>query len=217
MWEAASGFPYNFPATPVEKGRMWENLSTIVLATGALGTAAFGIVEGLKRWNFIGEAGFSVMRTLLDPIFVTLKSAYGDDVETLLRAQYRGEPAELTRVVRQGARLGLRPDNAERVARALGMINPQKLTAAAVAIEAGDELPADLRNVVGRFELAVDARVQAACTLASDHYETTAKIAASVVAIIIAIVVGIQQHQLFKAFLVGIAATLINCAYNAGR
>ena len=147
-----------------------DNLSAIVLATGALGTAAFGIVEALKRWRRLGEAGFPAVLRLLSPIFVTLATAYGRDVEKVLRAQYRGERGELTRVIRQGARIGLTPDNAERVAAGLGMVEPEHLKAAALAIKAGQELPADLRNVIGRFELAVDARIDAALCLAADDY-----------------------------------------------
>ena len=183
-----------------------DNLSAIVLATGALGTAAFGIVEALKRWRRLGEAGFPAVLRLLSPIFVTLATAYGRDVEKVLRAQYRGERGELTRVIRQGARIGLTPDNAERVAAGLGMVEPEHLKAAALAIKAGQELPADLRNVIGRFELAVDARIDAALCLAADDYAGTAKIAASVVAIIIALVVGVHLDRIFEAVLVGIAA-----------
>ena len=183
-----------------------ESLGAIVLATGALGTAAFGIVEGLKRWRRLGEAGFHAILTLLSAISDTLRTAYGPDVEKLLRAQYRGQQGELARIIRQGARIGLTPDNAEAVARGLGIVDAAKLKAAAVAIEAGEELTPQLRNVIGRFELAVDARIDAALTLAQDSYAGTVRIAASVVALIIAIAVGVYVGRVFEAVLVGIAA-----------
>lgn len=183
-----------------------ENLGAIVLATGALGTAAFGIVEGLKRWRRLGEAGFHAITTVLAAITETLRAAYGPDVEKLLRAQYRGAQGELARVIRQGARIGLTPDNAEAVARGLGMIDAAQLKRAAVAMESGQELPAELRNVLGRFELAVDARVDAALTLAQDYYAGTTKIVASIVALIIAVSVGVYLGRVFESVLIGLAA-----------
>ena len=107
-----------------------DDLGAIVLATGALGTAAFGIVEGLKRWRRLGEAGFHAILTLLSAISDTLRTAYGPDVEKLLRAQYRGQQGELARVIRQGARIGLTSGNAEGVARGLGIVDAEKLKAA---------------------------------------------------------------------------------------
>jgi hypothetical protein len=183
-----------------------DNIGTIVLATGALGTAAFGIVEGLKRWRWLGEAGFGTILVVLDAIYETLKTAYGPDVEQLLRAQYRGEQEQLARVLRQGVRIGLTPENAERVARALGMVDPERLKAAAAAAQEGKELPPEMRNILGRFELAVDARIDAALTLAHDQYVSAVKIAASGVALAIAIAVGIQLQRILLGVLVGIAA-----------
>ena len=90
---------------------MEEHLSTAVLAAGALGTAAFGIVEGLKVFPWLAEAGFVVIRRLLSPIENALDVAYGADSMRLLKAQYRGDTAELVRVIRQGVRIGLKPES----------------------------------------------------------------------------------------------------------
>jgi hypothetical protein len=183
-----------------------DHIGAIVLAAGALGTAAFGIVEGLKRWKPLGEAGFPVVLELLNPIFVTLHAAYGPDVDKVLRAQYRGERSELTRVIRQGARIGLKPENAEAVATSLGIVQAADLKAATEQIEVGRELSAEHRNVIGRYELAVDARIDAALCLAIDEYATVAKITASAIALAIALAVGLTVGQPFQALLVGIAA-----------
>ena len=76
---------------------MSEHFMTIVTATGALGVAAFGVAEGLKRIPWIGEAGFSTIRRILGRnIFDDMLTvAYGTDVEKLMRALYRGEQGEL--------------------------------------------------------------------------------------------------------------------------
>src|SRR5688500_14724416 len=98
------------------------NLSTAVLAAGALGTAAFGIVEGLKVIPLLAEAGFTTLVKFLGPIMDALKTAYGPDAERVLRAQYRGDRAELTRTIRQGARIGLTPKVADGIAHSLAIV-----------------------------------------------------------------------------------------------
>ena len=45
---------------------MVNNLATFVAAAGALGTACFGIVEGLK-WTSLGELGFGRIVSYLGP------------------------------------------------------------------------------------------------------------------------------------------------------
>lgn len=187
-----------------------DNLGALALATGALGTAAFGIVEGLKRWRFQGEAGFDVILEVLGPILDTLTRAYGPDTERLLRAQYRGDQKELARVLRQGARIGLAPDNAEKIGQALGIVDAKLLKTAAAAVDEGQDLPPELRNVVGRYELAVDARIDAALTLAQARYATASRISASIIALTIAIAVGLTYggtpELIGLAVLVGLAA-----------
>jgi hypothetical protein len=184
-----------------------ENIGTIILATGALGTSAFGIIEALK-WTRLGEAGFGAILKLLGPIVETLKIAYGPDFRNLLRAQYRGEQRDLARVIRQGVRIGLTEENASQVARFLGMVDVEQLEHAARLIEAGEELPPALRNVLGRFELAVDGRIDAALTLAQNQYVGAVRGAASLVALIIALAVGfyLGGGYIFQALLVGVAA-----------
>ncbi len=189
---------------------MPENTWEIVTAAGALGTAAFGIVEGLKRLAWIGEAGFPTILRILGRIVDTLAVAYGPDVEALLRAQYRGEPKELARVIRQGARIGLTAENASQVAQALGLIDAPTLAEAAEALNAGGDLRPELRNVLGRFELAVDARIDAALTLAQNEYASAARLTASVISVGIALVVGWRMDptgaQLPMAAVVGFLA-----------
>ena len=184
-----------------------ENLGTIILATGALGTAAFGIVEALK-WTRLGEAGFRAILKVLGPIIELLRTAYGPDFQNLLRAQYRGDQRDLTRVIRQGVRVGLTAANANQAARFLGMIDGERLTEAARQVEEGRELSAELRNVLGRFELAVDTRIDAALMLAKSRYVGATRVTSSIIAILIAVAVGVflGEGYMFQAILVGIAA-----------
>jgi|SRR3989344_1392222 len=184
-----------------------ENIGTIILATGALGTAAFGIVEALK-WTRLGEAGFGAILKILGPIIKTLEVAYGPDYRNLLRAQYRGDQRELVRTIRQGVRIGLTTTNAGQAAMFLGTVDAKILGKAVQQVEEGKELPAELRNVLGRFELAVDARIDAALALAKNNYVGAVRGAASIAALLIALSVGfyLGGDAVFKAILVGVAA-----------
>lgn len=120
-----------------------SNLSTTVLAIGALGTAAFGIVDGFKLIPWIDQAGFEHLfsagrigfrspwsarwaHSNLDPLFPALKRAYGDDVMNLLKLQYRAgrSKGDLPRTLRQGVRIGfsfMDKDEIEKIAVKLGL------------------------------------------------------------------------------------------------
>lgn len=182
-----------------------ENIGTIVLATGALGTAAFGIVEAFK-WTRLGYAGFSQIKKNLGPIWDTLRDAYGQDFEQVLRGQYRGNQQELVRTIRQGVRIGLTPSHAEIIGSYLELKAVDKLKEAAVLIQQGEVLPDELRNVLGRFELMVDARIDAAMALSQNHYAGKLRVAALFASLIIALGVGVYLNTIFLSVVVGIAA-----------
>jgi hypothetical protein len=183
-----------------------NDLGTIVLAAGALGTAAFGIVEGFK-WTSLGEAGFGKLLDLLGALREPLRVSYGPQFEALLRGEYRGDRQDFIRVLRQGARVGLTPENAPAIAAQLGSVSPNELVDAATAVQQGRELTAAQRNIIGRFELAADTRVDAALTMALSQYAGANRITASLVAIIVAVVVGIYlEANMVLAVVVGIAA-----------
>jgi hypothetical protein len=170
---------------------MLDDWGELVLAAGALGTAAFGIVEGLKWIPLVGEAGLPAMLRLLGAALQsTLATAYGDDFVRMLRAQYRGDQENFAKVVRQGLRIGLTPRNAVDIATALGVVNPAMLQEAAVAVDKGAALTTEQRNAIARFELAADARVDAGLSLAQDHYARLAKVLAGLVAVAIAVAVA---------------------------
>ncbi len=183
-----------------------DSLGAIILATGALGTVAFGIVEGLK-WTPLGEIGFGSIVKILGPLNEALRVAYGDAHELLLRGQYRGDQKELVRSLRQGVRVGLTDANAAQVARFLGSIDGEQLKQAVAGAEKGTELPTGLRNVLGRFELAADARIDAALAVAQSRYVGFNRVSASAAAILIAVIAGPQVGaSLTKSLLVGLAA-----------
>lgn len=186
-----------------------DNIGTIVLAVGALGTAAFGIVEALK-WTPIGLFGFGQIKAVLgEPVMAALRVAYGAEAQPMLSALYRTNRTggELPTAIRQGARVGLTPETAPALAAKVGVVGAHALTEVAASVQTGEALSDTQRGVLGRFELALDSRIDAALALADSRYKGYVRLAASIVAIVIALVVGALQGQpILLAVIVGIAA-----------
>lgn len=181
-------------------------VTNLVLATGALGTAAFGIVEALK-WTALGTMGFKGIRDVLGPVMNLLRVAYGDGYLELLKALFRGDTGELARVLRQGVRIGLTPENAAAAASFLGVVKGDELAAVARQVLQGEELTSAQRNVLGRFELAVDTRIEAALTRSHDLYVGAMRMAASILAVGIALAVAFYLAKpVWLGLLIGIAA-----------
>ena len=191
---------------------MFEQLASIILTASSLGVTAFGIVETLK-WTRVGQFGFDEMRKHLGQLITALETTHSTNLEQVLRSLYRGEHSELAKTLRQGIRAGLTTQNAATLARTLNTINEDALTAVATALTTGTELSAEQRNVLGRFELAADASIDAALMSAQNHYAGKTRLLAGVVAIAIGLVVGLVQSDspldLFtvgQALLVGVLA-----------
>lgn len=193
-----------------------DDLLNIIVAVGALGTAAFGIVEGLK-WTPLGTIGFGAILSALGDIKQTLEQAYGPNYQKLLRAQYRGDQQALARTLRQGVRLGLTPATARAVADEIKVVSPEDLLEAANYVDNqgqpqrpssnDDQEQRKALNIFGRMEMAVDARIDAALITSTARYAGAMRVAASVVAVGISLVVANQLDVSYlKAFLIGIAA-----------
>lgn len=172
-------------------------LATMVLATGALGTASFGVVDGLK-WTRLGESGFPTIKKLLGPeLMRALHYAYGKGYEEFLRAQYRDGrgKGEIGRTLRQGIRIGLynmSDVDIDKLVAQLPGVNADALKAAAKVLKSGETTPPtdEQRQALARFELAVDARIDAALALAEDRYVGAARGAASIFSVVFALIVG---------------------------
>lgn len=204
------------------------HVTELVLATGALGTAAFGIVEGLKPWRPIGEAGFEAIRETLGDATETLRQAHGPSWESVYRGLYRGDQAELARLLRQGARVGLTQANAKTVGAALFGAGAEEIAdlervtrhlyAAAAEQGQGEAQTTDAeRRALGRFELAIDARIDAALAIARHRYAARARVAAFVVSLTVALLTAAIMGDTaaggwppwLVALLVGVAAVPI--------
>lgn len=179
---------------------MAPDLTTLALATGALGTAAFGVVEGLKWTPWIGLAGFPTLWDRLGPLTQALTVAYGPAARDLIADRYRGDAGELARLLRQGVRVGLTPGNAVAISGFLGTLDGAALRAVLEKRDAANAAPPDPatgqspapavstteRALLARYELAADARIEAAMIVAQVRYTAVARGAATVAAILMA-------------------------------
>jgi hypothetical protein len=194
-------------------------LITLITAAGALGTAAFGIVDALKAFaKPLGEAGYSEIPKNLGELKTTLKTAFGEQYEVLLKAQYRGNAEDFARTLRQGVRIGLTSTNAEAVAEFLGVLDGPTLKKAVEMIEKAEFDLAELaeqdpaqqdavesaavkaleeaQRILGRYEMAADARIDAATIMSQEVYKGTARCWAMVTAITLGLLGGLLAAQM---------------------
>lgn len=177
-----------------ESGDLVSNLGTMILAIGALGTASFGIIDGLK-WIGLGLFGFGQIPKLLgSPVMKALEIAHGPQYMKMLKGQYLANrtSGDLPKSIRQGARVGLTPETAVALAEEIGVVGATDLKAVAASLQKGKALTDNQRGVLGRYELALDTRIDAALALANDHYVNYMRFFASLVAIAIAF--GVRQY-----------------------
>jgi hypothetical protein len=97
------------------------NIPDYVAAVGALGVAAFGMVEALGKTLFVFPipgthirlglpyVGFNRIEDLLKKVAPAMEASYGKDFRTILRQQYRAgrSQGQAPESIRQGVRLGL--------------------------------------------------------------------------------------------------------------
>lgn len=194
-------------------------LTGLVLATGAIGTAAFGVVDGLKTTS-LGLRGFEQIKlTLGKPLIESLNIAYGTKAITLLQAQYRNgrSSGSLPKTLRRGTRIGLTPENAHAIAGELGTVDGDALAKAAASVKDG-RVTEEQRDVIARFELAVDARIDAALSLAESKYKGAMRNYASVASVVLTLIAAYALKEMdpnvddtiwIKAVIVGLAAVPI--------
>lgn len=176
-----------------------EKAVAAILAVGALGTAAFGVVEAFFKafvvngWG-LPYAGFDRVKVLVDDYAEALRLTYGDRFREIVQQQYRDGRAKglAPDTLRQGVRLAL-PMMEEAAAVALierawglGAETSGRLARALRAEQTGRAAPADAENaavLAGRFSLAVDARIAAAFSLAEERYQAWARLWAGAAAV----------------------------------
>jgi hypothetical protein len=197
------------------------NLTGAVTAIGALGTAAFGIVDATKLVRGgVSSSGYCYIRTVVqilapDPnpkpndISATSQKA----ILAAARANWLNGMAlpDQKSALKALIKLRLSPDTAPNLANLMG-VDPAVLTTVAIKLAGGDPdpedggpvpvgaaagtaplTPAEL-DIYGRFDLLLSMTLDRALQQADQRYRNTAKVAAGFVAIILAEVAAFSLH-----------------------
>lgn len=161
-----------------------------IAAIGALGTAAFGLVDATKAFKGgISNVGLRLIRDVLKPFGAALSIVDGKDPFFFADANWLNgmDKEQQKTLVKNHIRLGLTTKTARDLAAAVGNIDGELLEKVAAKMESGEEpTPAEL-TMLGRFEAVVDARLGAAFERADQAYRNTARVAAAFVAIALAL------------------------------
>ena len=160
----------------------------------------------LFHWG-LPYVGMGPIRKMMRPLRPALRGAYGDDYAEIIAQQYRSNRSNGSApdTIRQGVRLGLPYLEVDAAATLIGSVwhmDPARAKALAAALQATtSSTPAGgapsagpstagavdpVQALAGRFAAALDARVNAAFQIADEQYETVAKTAAGVVAVVLA-------------------------------
>jgi hypothetical protein len=207
-----------------------ETVGSAIAAVGALGTAAYGLVDATKVFGGgVSRAGFGYVRNAVAP-FVTF--ANHDDavfgttqiLETLKANWMNGmAKADQKAVAKSLIRLRVTPDTAAQMARLAG-VDPAYLREAARHIYHNDPITDQDTKALGTFDVAVSATLDLGYERGDQFYRNSAKVVAALIAVGLAVVGGwivyggkapncgdggfcVAAHWPVLAILIGLVAT----------
>jgi hypothetical protein len=197
-----------------------DNAGSAIAAVGALGTAAYGLVDATKVFGGgVSRAGFGHVQQAVAPYIAFAGAdagAFGTEqiVETLRANWMNGmAKADQKAIARSLIRLMLKPDSAEAMARRAG-VAPAQLKAAAEHVYGNQPLTGADTNALGAFDVAVSAALDLGYERGDQLYRNMAKIVAGVFAVGLTVVATVLVNgaattlrQLVIAILVGVVAT----------
>ena len=194
-------------------------LTTDITAVGALGTAAFGLVDALKALpgGGISRAGFKFVRSQIaaltppDPALEGGGLSQASVLFTLMSQWINGTDSDdQLNIAKSQIKLRLTETTAPALAEATG-VNAQTLSAVAASIASGTALTPQQTDAYGRFDLMLTTLLDQAYQRADQRYRTVAKLTAIPVAVVLAVVAA-QVTGLVgtgEAILLGLIATPI--------
>lgn len=201
------------------------SLGAIIAAIGALGTAAFGLVDALKTLpgGGISNTGYVFIEKAVQSFFSgqTRKGATGDMkrlFDTLHGNWINGTAlADQKAIAKSLIKLRLDATTAMAFARATD-VSPVILTTVGEKMSNGTKLEPNETNVLGRFDLALTAILDDGYQHADQRYRNSTKLAAVVVSTILALIGGCALAQgpvssylggrdMWLSFLAGLLAT----------
>jgi hypothetical protein len=176
-----------------------SNILNFLAAAGALGTAAFGVVDATKALHGgVSNAGFRAIVRGLEPLLdgPTGTPVLGRrDVFATLYANWLNGVAKADQkaIAKSLIRLGLTPERAPRLATQTG-VDPDALGALARDLKLGHRLSEEQMNLLGRFDAVVSAVLDEAYERADQQYRNWSKLWAMIVSTLLAIAGGAVIH-----------------------
>jgi hypothetical protein len=201
------------------------SIGSTVAAIGALGTAAFGLVDALKTLpsGGISNAGYVFIEQALQSFFQdqTRKAAAGDLkrlFDTLHGNWINGTAvADQKAIAKSLIKLRLNETTADAFAKATG-VDPAILKAVGDKMSNGTPLESRETNVLGRFDLALTAILDDGYQHADQRYRNSSKLAAMAISIVLAVLGGLAIYtgsgaaylgspEMWQSFIAGLLAT----------
>ncbi len=175
-------------------------ISAMLAAVGALGTAAYGLVDASKAFaGGMSNPGFGYIRAAISPLVFGAgggATSFGKkEIIATLRANWLNgvSKADQKATAKSLVRLGMTAVNAPHLAAATG-VDKDRLATAATKARAGQALDAQDMNVLGELDAIVSAIIDRGYERADQFYRNWAKIAAAFVAIALAVIAGGIDH-----------------------
>ncbi|HEX4075652.1 MAG TPA: hypothetical protein VHX49_09660 [Candidatus Acidoferrales bacterium] len=175
-------------------GPTLTQVTTAIAAVGALGTAAFGLVDASKLVpGLIPSSGFTFIRKLIGQLAPAAGATIppgsaltADAITDTLRANWVNgmAVADQKSVAKTLLKLRLNADTAPGLATLTG-VDKNVLTSVAQKLANGDVMTTPEMDTYGRFDILLSTFIDRAYQKADQRYRTTAKAAACVVAVIL--------------------------------
>jgi hypothetical protein len=172
----------------------WKILPQLITAVGALGTAAFGLVDASKAVLPINNIGFGRIKKTVQSLTPGKGSnalSQSHIIETLHSNWINGTDLNSQKAIAKSLiKLNLSPANAPALAAETG-VNSADLTAVATSIAAGTPpLTPPQTDLYGRFDLIVTALLDETYQRSDDVYRNWTRAIAAAVAVALAIAGG---------------------------
>lgn len=162
-------------------------LIAAVTAIGALGTAAFALVDATKAFRGgMSLIGLGDIRTAAQRFAVALDAALAPNAwKDVVRDHWiNGRPrGEQKAILKALVRLGIRPDTDLAELAKAGHVDAEALRAVASKLHVGATLEAADVAVLGRLDVSVDAYLDAAFDRADQKYRNVSRLVAGVVSV----------------------------------
>jgi hypothetical protein len=169
------------------------NLTTLIAAVtaiGALGAAAFALVDATKAFgggmSLVGLGDIqSAARRFAPALDAALEPGAWQEVvrDHWINGRPRGEQKAIVKAL---VRLGLNPDTAPQIA-AAAHVDPVALRAIATKLQNGEALAESDIQVLGRLDVSVDAYLDAAFDRADQKYRNRSRVLAGAISVALAL------------------------------